>query len=174
MLDLRIAKQENFDSNNEQTHIITLLSMMNFTRSGTINVVRNLSMRQLDWYHDDKSNSIGSLLMHIGCLELICQLELFESRYLSSKEMKKWGIALPDELPKRLVEGYNIDYYLSNLADIREQTLRYLKIKPDLWLSNSKIDGSVIYDNYFKLFHIMEDEIAHRGQIVWLKKRLPF
>ena len=28
-------------------------------------------------------------------------------------------------------------------------------------------------NNYFKWFHVFEDEINHRGQIRWLCKRLP-
>lgn len=41
----------------------------------------------------------------------------------------------------------------------------------DEWLNVQTQWGGQEANNYFKWFHVCEDELSHRGQIRWLRKR---
>lgn len=53
---------------------------------------------------------------------------------------------------------------------VRHKTLEEMAKRNDDWLYEVSASGS---NTYYKWFHVMEDEINHRGQILLLKKRLP-
>lgn len=46
-----------------------LVSMMNYVRWTTLEEVEDLNVEQLDYLHDEDSNSIGALLMHFAAVE---------------------------------------------------------------------------------------------------------
>ncbi|WP_313891867.1 DinB family protein [Psychrobacillus sp.] len=49
---------------------------------------------------------------------------------------------------------------------MRENTLTQLSSKKDNWLyQENKWEKGTPYNNYYLLFHVMEDEINHRGQL---------
>ena len=64
-------------------HIGTVVSMMTWMRNAVLGSVKNLTVNQLDYLHDAKANTIGSLLLHLAALEKYYQLNTFEG--------KKWG-----------------------------------------------------------------------------------
>ncbi len=147
-----------------------LIAMMSITRSFTIQEVKSFSIDQLDFDLDDKSNSVGTLLKHMGALETWYQAITFENRDLNKEEREVWKGSLPGELSMKLVKGNELRYYLELLENVRLTTIRELRKKDDDWLYLKTSSGS---NNYFKWFHVMEDEICHRGQIKWIKRRLP-
>lgn len=147
-----------------------LVAMMSLTRAATLKEVLHLSREQLDYRLDEKCNSIGTLLKHMAALESWYQVITFENRDLTDAERKSWRGALPGELTLRLVHGHDINDYLHTLHEVRLKTVAQLYTKDDDWLYEVSASGS---STYYKWFHVMEDEISHRGQIVWLKKRLP-
>ena len=58
------------------------------------------------------------------------------------------------------------------LERVRSETLAELGKRDDEWLEEHTSFGSgQRVNNYFKWFHVFEDELNHRGQIRWLKKR---
>lgn len=120
----------------------------------------------------DSSNSIGSLLLHIASIEFVHQVISFEKRDLTKDEYLKWGTALElGDKAREVIKGHSIDYYLNKLSEVREETLTYLKSKKDCWLfEENKWDNGVSYNNYYLWFHVMEDEINHRGQIRTIKR----
>ena len=63
---------------------------------------------------------------------------------------------------------------MERLARVRARTLEELTRRDDAWLFEESPwwDGHVA-NNYFKWFHVFEDELNHRGQIRLLRKRLP-
>ena len=152
-----------------------LVSMMYYIRFVTLESVKNLSVARLDYQIDEKSNSIGSLLKHIAATEYFFQSLTFEKRELNDMEIEKWKSALQlGESGRKNIRGNNLEYYLDILNRTRAQTLDIFKTKNDDWLYevipfwNNKPSN-----NYFFWFHVFEDEINHRGQINWLKKRIP-
>lgn len=155
----------------------TLVSMMNYNRSTIVKLVQNLSMTELDYLFDPHSNTIGALIMHLGATDKFYQINTFEGRQeLNEAEKKIWGAAmsLGDE-GRANIKGKEVKYYLDMINEVREKTLMELKKKDDKWLL--AIDPAWSkqrpLNTYWKWFHVVEHESNHRGQISWLKSRLP-
>jgi uncharacterized damage-inducible protein DinB len=155
--------------------ISRLVSMMNYARWTTIEEVEDLTREQLDHLHDESSNSIGALLRHIAAVEVSYQAATFESRQMNKREIKEWSAALRlGARARREIRGYDLDHYLKVLEDVRARTLAELAGRDDNWLhEETPFWNNQPANNWFKWFHVFEDEINHRGQIRWLRKRLP-
>ncbi|MDV2685656.1 DinB family protein [Alkalihalophilus lindianensis] len=169
MMDYRITTKENFTEK-----VGELVCMLEHSREVTLSEISTLNPRELDYLADGSSNSIGSLLSHIASIEYVHQIISFENRDLTNDEYIKWGTAL--ELGDKAREGirnHSIDYYLESLSQVRGNTLTHLKSVNDIWLfEESKWGNGVSYNNYYLWFHVMEDEINHRGQIRTIKRLL--
>jgi hypothetical protein len=74
---------------------------------------------------------------------------------------------------KHEATGEPLEHYLGILSTIRERTERELSLREDDWLLRVEPFDDEDANNYWKWFHVCEDEINHRGQIRWLRKRLP-
>lgn len=150
-----------------------LASMMNYARRTTLSDVAGLSVTQLDYLHDGDSNSIGGLLLHIASVERWYQANTFEERDLDAVEMREWEAALDlGERARREIRGHDLEFYRKKLAEVRERTLVELARRDDAWLeAEAPFWEGKPANNYFKWFHVFEDELNHRGQIRWLSKR---
>jgi uncharacterized damage-inducible protein DinB len=153
--------------------IARLVSMMNYGRYTTLSAVDGLEMEQLDYLHDGHSNSIGALLLHIAAVEAWYQAATFLGRELDAEELRTWGAALDlGEAARREIKGYGLDYYLAKLGQVRAGTLAELGRRDDTWIEEqTPFWRGQQANNYFKWFHVVEDELNHRGQIRWLRKR---
>lgn len=155
----------------------TLVSMLNYNRQTIIDAVKSLKVEELDYLHDAKANTIGALILHLGATEKFYQINTFEGRQeFSDEENKIWGAAmqLGDEGRKN-IKGHEVKYYLDRITEVRQKTLEEFKKKDDAWLLAidpvwSKEEN---FNTYWKWFHVCEHESNHRGQITWLKGRLP-
>ncbi|MEP7145476.1 MAG: DinB family protein [bacterium] len=155
-------------------HISRLICMMNYARRITLGIIKGLSIKDLDYLIDKDSNSIGALLMHLAAVEYYYQAFTFEERELSNEERNKWkaGIEL-GEIARSEIKGNDLEYYIKILTDLRKRTLELFKEKNDEWLHKEfAFWGGAPSNSYFVWFHVYEDEINHRGQISWIKKRL--
>ena len=156
----------------------TLVSMLNYNRYTVLNAVKGLSMKELDHLHDPAANTIGALLLHLAAIDRYYQVNTFEGQEeLSAGDKKIWGPAmeLGDE-GRSAIKGHELAYYVTKLTEVRATTLRELKKRDDRWLAIvdakwSKPDKPL--NNHWKWFHVCEHEANHRGQIAWLKGRLP-
>ncbi len=154
----------------------TLVSMMNFMRYTVVRAVEGLSQDELDHLFDSEANRIGALLLHLAAIEVGYQVSTFEGRGFTEKEETQWGAAQNlGAAGREQIKGHPLDYYLSMLEEVREKTLYEFRKRDDDWLA--AIDpsgfGGLPTNNYCKWFHVCEHEANHRGQIAWLKKRLP-
>lgn len=170
---------------NDQLYLITdlpgftpqisrLLSMMNYARHTTLTAVKELTTEQLDFLLDEQSNSIGGLLLHFAAVEYAYQVDTFEERELNEVELSEWGPALElGEKGRASIKGNELSYYVEQLNEMRNRTIDLFKAVDDEWLYKEE---PFWYDkpanNYFKWFHVFEDEINHRGQIRMIRKRL--
>lgn len=169
MIHISIGPMEGFD--NQVGHLV---SIMDLARQVTRNVVSGLDTRQLDFEHDSDANSIASLLMHMGAMELFVIRNMFRHRDLREEEFRKWSPALSEKLPLKLIKGNSLDYYLSSLQEVRNETLDLLKNVKDEWLYREHpMNERIMVSNYYRLFHLAEDEVSHTGQIKYIKKRIP-
>jgi uncharacterized damage-inducible protein DinB len=150
-----------------------LVGMLSYARSTTIAAVDGLTLAQLDHLHDAESNSIGALLDHIAAVERSYQVLTFEERSLSPQEHELWSPALKlGANGRRFLRDKPIEHYLDELASVRRATLEGLAARDDAWLERSVSPAPKI-NAHWAWFHVAEDEINHRGQIRWLRGRLP-
>jgi uncharacterized damage-inducible protein DinB len=156
----------------------TLVSMLNYMRESVLNSVKGLTKEQLDHLQDANSNSIGALLMHLGATEKYYQINTFEDRQeFNDSEKKLWDAALNlGDQGRKTIKGHDLQHYIDIISEVRSTTLQTLKSKDDEWLMKidpvwSKPEEQI--NTYWKWFHVCEHESNHRGQIQWLKGRLP-
>ena len=156
----------------------TLLSTMTMMRAWVLDTVRDLSVEQLDFLLDDKANSIGSMLWHLAATERYYQLNTFEEMEWGSwsNEIKKeWDLPmdLGDEA-RRKIKGYDINFYMGKLNEVREITKQEFAKRDDAWLQKSEtFFGNEPTNNHCKWFHVCEHESNHNGQMKFIAKRLP-
>jgi hypothetical protein len=147
--------------------------MLSYARSTTLAAVAGLPTAQLDHLQDPTSNSIGALLAHIGAVERSYQILTFEDRLLSPEETARSAPALalgPDG--QRTLRGFPLEHYVDELAAVRGRTLEVLADRDDAWL-DAAVHLAPRINAHWAWFHVAEDEINHRGQIRWLRARLP-
>ena len=160
-----LLPNEDYDS-----HIGMLVSQMNYTRNVTLQIVRDLIPKELDFYVDEKSNSIGMLLFHIAGSEFYFQKPLFYGRLINDMELEKHKDAAPENMKYRKIHSNNLEYYLSELQKVREHTLEKLKNYNDEWVFKQNQHISIL-NNYHMIRHFVDDEINHQGHIKWIMKR---
>jgi uncharacterized damage-inducible protein DinB len=150
-----------------------LVSMMTYVRHTTLSDAAGLTVEQLDYLHDGESNSIGALLSHIAAVETWYQAATFSGRELGAEEMREWGAALDlGPSARREIQSHDLDFYIGRLERVRATTLEELSRRDDEWLEQqATFWRGEPANNYFKWFHVFEDELNHRGQIRWLRKR---
>lgn len=149
------------------THISRLICMMNYARWTTLQAVEGLSTTELDARPNNISNSIGMLLEHMAEVEMWYQANTFGGNY-----PKEPGV-LSDH-GRQAIRGRALEYYLARLARLREKTMSKLAERDDSWLHETAPFGrnGSPANNYFKWFHVFEDELNHRGQIRLIRKML--
>ncbi len=156
----------------------TLLSMMTWMRGVILRPVKDMTPEQLDYLHDATSNSVGAMLLHLAATERNYQIMTFEGkkpRDWSAQDKKRFDIAMNlGEDARKTIQGNNLDFYLSTLKEVRENTIKEFKNRDDKWLLT--IDENWFWgptNNYCKWFHVCEHESNHNGQIKYIKSRLP-
>jgi hypothetical protein len=155
----------------------TLVSMMNWMRMVVLMSVNNMSVKDLDYLHDPKSNTIGAMLFHLAATEVYYQANTFDGRKnFNDKESNKFGVAMSlGEEGRKQIKGHEIQYYVDILKSTRERTLQEFKKRDDKWLMT--VDPGFFMNqptnNYCKWFHVCEHESNHNGQIKWIKSRIP-
>jgi uncharacterized damage-inducible protein DinB len=152
-----------------------LVAMMTYARRTTLEAAAGLTIAQLDHLYDPSSNSIGALLAHISAVELSYQSDCFGFDDPTVGDRSEWSAALElGERARREIRGRPLEHYVATLAQVRERTLKELARRDDTWLEVTRpFWGGHLANMHFMWFHVFEDEINHRGQIRWLRRRLP-
>jgi uncharacterized damage-inducible protein DinB len=150
-----------------------LVAMLTYARDTTLASVNGLTLGQLDHLHDARSNTIGALLAHIAAVERGYQVITFEGREPSASESAAWSAALKlGDQGRREIHGHELQLYTDELMRTREATLAALAQRDDAWLE-AALTIAPNLNAHWAWFHVAEDEINHRGQIRWLRARLP-
>ena len=168
-----IGPQEGF-----APQIGALLSTMTMMRTWVVQGVKDLTTEQLDFQIDDKSNSIGAMLLHLAATERYYQLNTFNEMEWGSwdDEIKKeWDIPMGMGAEGReKIKGNEISYYLDKLEEVREMTKIEFAKRDDAWIQKAEpFFENKPTNNYCKWFHVCEHESNHNGQIKFIKKRFP-
>lgn len=150
-----------------------LVQLYSYSRARLLKLVEGLQVHELDHNHDEKSNSIGTLLKHIAALEYYYQRALFENRAFTEKERQFWYGAQTGQLYLRLIKGNDLPYYCNLLEQTRAETFKLLEDKDDNWLfEQADINFNPPLNKYTWLVHVVEDEMNHAGQIKLIRLRL--
>jgi uncharacterized damage-inducible protein DinB len=150
-----------------------LVGILLYARQTTLTAVEGLSIADLDHLQDDASNSIGALLAHIAAVERGYQHIVFDERPPTAEETAALEPALTlGAEARRLLRGRSLEHYVHELAEARRITLAGLASRDDEWLEQS-LRAAPAMNAHWAWFHVAEDEINHRGQIRWLRARLP-
>ena len=150
-----------------------LVAMLTYARQTLLAAVEGLSRDELDHLHDAGSNTIGALLAHAAAVERWYQLLTFEEREPTSSEAAAAAAALDlGEEGRRQLRGRELQPYVDDLTRIRQATLAALAERDDVWLEDP-LAAATELNAHWAWFHVAEDEINHRGQIRWLRARLP-
>jgi uncharacterized damage-inducible protein DinB len=151
-----------------------LLSMMDYARFTSLHEVENLTVDMLDYRCHDEANSVGMLLAHFDAVEKIYQALTFEK--LTDDEVEAYAMELEPALSlgskaAEGIKGHAVEYYVENLQRTRDKTINQFNKLDEAWLYE---ETDWWYgqkgNNFFKWFHVFEDEINHRGQIRLIKK----
>lgn len=150
-----------------------LVEMMNYTRLTTLQAVEGLTTEQLDTVPEGFGNSIGMLLAHIAAVDRLHHHVSFEGRpYEEASETVRGGFSLGKEgtLP---LTGQSLEALLAELEASRTATLQAFAMKDDAWLA-SRLTAPYFtnVNQHWAWFHVMEDEVSHRGQIRILRKHV--
>lgn len=156
----------------------TLLSMMTWMRNVILRPVKNMTTEQLDYLHDDHSNSIGAMLLHLAATERFYQVHTFEGKKWgdwSEQDKKRFGAAMSlGADARKTIKGNSLEFYINTLKEVRENSMKEFKKRDDQWLLS--VDEAWPWgptNNYCKWFHVCEHESNHNGQIKFIKSRLP-
>ncbi len=155
----------------------TLVSMMNWMRDVVLSPVRGMSIKELDYIHDENSNSIGAMLLHLAATEKYYQLNTFDNMRWGSWDAKisaEWDTPMDlGERGRQMIKGNPLDYYLEKLEQVRSHSLQELAKRDDEWLlSVDEGWGWGPTNNYCKWFHVVEHESNHNGQIKYISSRI--
>ena len=169
MIDYRIKAEGKFNGS-----LGELVSMLEHVRSVTLQEISDLEEEELDYLPYEKANSIGALLWHIAAVEFVHQIVSFEDRDLTDDEYEKWRVPLElGDKARETIRNKPLSYYINELAQVRKKTLAVLTEKDKEWLLKEKTwDNGVAHNNYYLWFHVLEDEISHRGQIRMIKRQM--
>lgn len=153
------------------------LAQMEDVRARTLKYINGLSQRQLSWYPNEKCESIATLLLHIAAAE-----RSWIGEDIMRKPMEEWWkIAFPIRYNIPQVSGKKLSYFTDILATTRQETKDALKTltDDDLTREIAPLDPGEL-DNAEKrfsiewiLYHLVEHEAHHKGQIAVMKRLWP-
>ena len=150
-----------------------LLAMKHDARATTIHYLKNITEEELDWIPFEGWNSIAALLAHIIAGDRYFIVVFIEGRGLTELEESELmpGLNLGHWVPG--FKGQSVAYYLERLeATYEESKKAIMTIAPDLLLKRrydyyDKVKGC---DLAWIMYHDVEDEVHHRGQISIIRK----
>lgn len=149
-----------------------LVSMLDYARRGTLLEIAGLQMSQLDYLLDEQANSIGMLLEHIASVEESYQRSTFGWE-MEASHQRRWRLGAELGPEARLhVKGQPLEYYADRLKEARRRTRQELSRRDDSWLFEVGPMGRNMANNYFKWFHVVEEELGHTAQIRLISRRL--
>ncbi|RIW35079.1 DUF664 domain-containing protein [Bacillus salacetis] len=150
-----------------------LISMMNYARFTTLADLKNVSQEEVDYRHNGEFNSIAMLLAHLTAVEKVYQKMTFEEA--GDEEINDYADTLEPAVglgkEAAVIQGKPLQYYLDELEAVRKITEEKFASLDESWLYHeTDFWYSKKGNNFFKWFHVFEDEINHRGQIRLIRK----
>ncbi|MHA2141046.1 MAG: DinB family protein [Candidatus Thorarchaeota archaeon] len=146
-----------------------LFSMMDRTRERLLRAVEDLTDKEIDFSPDmERIETIGTLLLHIAAVEWSW---IFEDIDGEEMDYEKWkhAFALREESLSQLTKQ-GMQFYLDRLSEVRSTVFLRLRELDDSNLHTLVEVGNAEVSIEWILFHILEHEAMHIGQISILKR----
>ncbi len=150
-------------------------------RADLLHELDGLAPAQLDWHPDDQTESIGTLLLHLDGVEWSwIHQDIFGA--LDDAYPGSWAEAMPIRMNVAQVAGRPLAAYLDQLAATRARTLAVLGGFTDADLvrlvgeaepSPGQEPRSTLYTIDWIIWHIIEHEATHVGQVELLRRLAP-
>jgi uncharacterized damage-inducible protein DinB len=148
--------------------VALLYSMMDKVRGRLLSRIESLSDVDIDYSpHGRSIETIGTLLFHIAAVEWSW---IFED--IGGKEMdyEKWKQAFPLREGIDQLTGQVVKFYLDRLSEVRQEVHEWLKSIDDDELDRLIDLGHAEVSIEWVLFHLIEHEAMHIGQISVLSR----
>lgn len=157
------------------------VAQMAEVRQDLMQQLDGLATGQLDWHPDDRTESIGTLLLHLDAIEWSW---IYQDIFGAADEAYpgSWAEAMPIRMGVPQVQGRPLDTYLDQLAATRARTLEVLRGFTDADLARHVGEGEVppgmephstLYSIDWIIWHIIQHEASHVGQIELLRRLAP-
>ncbi|HKP51273.1 MAG TPA: DinB family protein [Chloroflexia bacterium] len=143
--------------------------------------VERLTVEQLDWHPDEATESIGTQLLHLDAVEWSWMHEDIFGAH-SDEYPGVWSEAMPIRVGVPQVTGRPVQSYIEKLDATRDETLRILRGFTDEDLSRLVGEAetppgvekrSTLYTIDWIIWHVLQHEAAHVGQIELLRRLWP-
>lgn len=153
---------------------------MEETRAELLNPVAGLSPEQLAWHPGAQTESIGTHLLHVAAVEWSWVFEEMFGR--SGDEYDGWEEAMPIRFGLPQVRDRPLAGYADRLDRVRAEVRAALRGLSDDDLPRLVADasppageapGSRLFSIDWILFHLVEHEAHHAGQVELLARLLP-
>jgi uncharacterized damage-inducible protein DinB len=153
-----------------------IVAMLEHTRGSTLAAVAGLGLSELDYQHDGAANPIGALLAHVATIEWGYAVATLGGPPPAAEDWATWGPLFQlGPAAWAAARGRPLEAHVQRLQEVRERTLAGLRGVDDAWLTQRAtlpwLRAPVTH--LWAWYHVMEDELNHRGQIRWLRARLP-
>ncbi len=154
------------------TNVVGILAeIMEQTRKSTIKLITSLDTEKLDYMDETFVNSLAKLTMHICAVEK-GYIHFFRGTKMTKDEIVYWNPFLSGKLINvgRLEKKF--DFYEKLLWDSNQEFISLLSKVDDEWLLEIINSDKLKTNRLFHLFHRLEDEIQHQGQMKLIIKKL--
>ena len=157
------------------------VAQMTEVREDLLHELAALPVAQLDWHPDAQTESIGTLLLHLDAVEW-SWLHEDVLGMPSDAYPGNWHEAMPIRVGVPQVQGRPLEAYLSQLAATRARTLEILRGWTDADLTRRVGEAepepgmerhSTLYTIDWIIWHIIEHEATHVGQVELLRRLAP-
>ncbi len=150
-----------------------LQGILQDARTTTILSIKNLTVPELHWQYQKGWNTIGALLSHMIAIENYFRTEFVMGRKFTKDEYDKRlpGMDMGEYLPQ-LITQQPVEVYITQLTESRAMMLHALAniTHQDLTKRIDDYDAETGCNLAWVLYHMVEDEIYHRGQISIIRK----
>jgi uncharacterized damage-inducible protein DinB len=149
-------------------------------RGNLLREVSNLSPEQLSWHPNELTESIGTQLLHVAAVEWSWTFQDIFGR--PDEDFQGWEEAFPIRVNQPQVTGKPLAYFTDKLETVRAQTLEAFRGLSEDDLARLVGEGPVdegeeprsrLYTIDWILFHLVEHEAHHIGQVELLRRLLP-
>ena len=157
------------------------VAQLNEIRNDLKYELTGLTPAALDWHPNEQTESIGTLLLHLAAVEWSWMHEdIFGTP--DTEYQGNWAEAMPIRRRAPQVSGRSLEHYLEHLDAIREETLRLLQGFTDADLARLVGEAepapgvearSYLYTIDWIIWHVLEHEALHVGQIELLRRLGP-